>query len=43
MIVVETFANGVTDSAGATNDIVDGGVANASDVLTSADTDGGLR
>ena len=32
----ETFANGVTDSAGATNDIVDvGGVANASDVLTS--------
>ena len=37
----ETFANGVTDSAGATNDIVDvGGVANASDVLTSADTDG---
>ena len=37
----ETFANGVTDSAGATNDIVDvGGVANASDVLTSSDTDG---
>ena len=31
----ETFANGVTDSDGATNDIVDvGGVANASDVLT---------
>ena len=37
----ETFANGVTDSAGATNDIVDvGGVANASDVLTSGDTNG---
>ena len=37
----ETWDNTVTDSAGATNDIVDvGGVANASDVLTSADTDG---
>jgi flagellin len=37
----ETFANGVTDSVGATNDIVDvGGVANTSDVLTSGDTNG---
>ena len=37
----ETWDNTVTDSVGATNDVVDvGGVANASDVLAKTDTDG---